>query len=86
LGGHAQSSLKHFDYCPEKDTEMLCLRPHNFTELCLDQSKRSINKGQHHPNATITKFHVGKLFFGAWNKGAAVGNTVKIFCTGMFPC
>jgi hypothetical protein len=39
-----------------------------------------------HPNAAITKFHFGKLFSEAWNKGATVGNAVKGFeCTGMFP-
>jgi hypothetical protein len=37
------------------------------------------------PNAAITKFHFGKLFSEAWNKGATVGNNLKGFeCTGMF--
>jgi hypothetical protein len=39
-----------------------------------------------HHNAAITKFHFGKLFSEAWNKGATVGNAIKGFeCTGMLP-
>jgi hypothetical protein len=39
-----------------------------------------------HPSATITKYHFGKLSYGAWNKGSTtVGNAVKGFeCTAMF--